>query len=155
MKTARLDVKARWQDSSVVDPVTGNDRILSSTGRISSRVPYNDIDVEYIAAVDFRQDFEAQRVAWGWGVVTRAERPLFKVNELDVFDEGTLLKIFFETTRWLGLKIQLRANDLLNQSKTRKRTIYTGERGQSLVARNEITDITQGLQFELVLTGSF
>ena len=155
LKSARLDVKARWQDSSVVDPVTGEDRVLSSEGRISARIPFDDIDVRYIATVDVRQDFEPQRMAWGLGIVTRAERPLFKVNELDVFDEGTIFNVFVETTRWLGLKIQLRATDLLNEPKTRERTIYAGERGKSLVARNEITDITRGRQFELVLIGSF
>ncbi|MDH3545520.1 MAG: TonB-dependent receptor [Gammaproteobacteria bacterium] len=155
LKSARLDIKARWQDSSVVDPVTGEDRVLSSAGRISSRIPFDDIDVRYMATIDLRQDFEPQRIAWGLGIITRAERPLFKVNELDVFDEGTIISAFVETTRWLGLKIRLQANDLLNESKTRTRTLYTAERGISPVARYEITDVTRGRQFELVLIGSF
>lgn len=155
LRSARLDVKARWQGSSVTDPVTGEDRELSSVGRISARIPYDDTDLRYVASVEFRQDYEPQRVAWGWSVRSRAERPLFKVNEIDVFDEGVQLNIFVETTRWLGIKVHLRANDLLNGSKTRRRAIFAGERGNSLLRRNEVTDVTRGRQFELVMTGSF
>jgi hypothetical protein len=155
LTTARLDIKARWQDSSVIDPVTGDKRVLSSEGRISSRIPYNDIDVKYFTIINFRQDFEPQGMAWGWEIIERAERPLFKVNELDVFDEGTVLSVFAETTRWFGLKIQIAAKDLLDESKTRIRTIYAGERGSSLVSRNEITDVTRGQTFELTFSGSF
>jgi hypothetical protein len=155
LQTSRLDIKGRWQDSSVTDPVTGESRVLSSEGRIAAQIPYNDIDLEYIIAVDFRQDFEAERMAWGWEVRERAARPLFKVNELDVFNEGTEFNVFVETTRWLGLKIQLKAKDLVNGAKKRTRTIYAGERGKSLIARNEITDVVRGRQIELLFSGSF
>jgi hypothetical protein len=155
LKTARLDIKARWQDSSVTDPVTGNKRVLSSQGRLSSRLPYNDIDVKYIATVNFRQDFESQRVAWGWNWTERAERPLFKVNELDVFDEGSIVNLFVETTRWFGLKTQFAIKDILDESKTRTRNIYVGERENTLISRNELTDVSRGIQVELTFSGSF
>jgi outer membrane receptor protein involved in Fe transport len=156
LESARLDVKARWQDSKVTDPVTGEDRELSvDSARVQTRVPYDDIDVRYIAQADFRQDFTAARVAWGFSAVTRAERRLYKVNELDVYDEGVILNPFIETTRWLGVKVQLRVVDLLARNKTRVRTVYTGERDLSPVERIEITDINRGRQFELVFIGSF
>lgn len=155
LDSARLDFKGRWQDSSVTDPVTGETRELSSEGRLSSNIPYNDIDVKYITQINFRQDFEAQRVAWGWDVLERAERPLYKVNELDTYDEGTMLGVFVETTRWLGIKIRFAVSDLLDESKSRIRTTYAGQRQISPVARNEITDVTRGRQFELVFSGSF
>ncbi len=156
LRLARLDLKARWQDSSVTDPVTGEDRVLSvDRARIATRVHYDDVDVRYIVQADFRQDFDAARVGWGWSLTKRAERPLYKVNELDVFDEGLILNPFIETTRWLGLKLQLRVIDLLSKNKTRKRTIYVGERGLSPIERIEITDVNRGKQFELVFSGSF
>jgi hypothetical protein len=155
LKTARLDFKARWQDSSVVDPVTGEHRVLSSEGRVAAQIPYNDIDLKYITAIDFRQDFVPERMAWGWEVRERSDRPLFKVNELDVYNEGTEFNVFIEATRWLGLKVRLKIKDILDEPKTRERTIYVGERQKSPVARNEITDVTRGRQFELVVTGSF
>lgn len=155
LASARLDIKARWQDSSVTDPVTGENRVLSSQGRLSSRIPYNDIDVKYITSVDFRQDFEAQKIAWGWGLIARDARPLFKVDELDVFDEGTIVNAFIETTRWFGLKMTFGIKDILDEQKIRTRTIYTGQRELSALRRNEITDVTRGRQFEFFLTGSF
>jgi hypothetical protein len=155
LKTSRLDVKGRWQDSSVTDPVTGDKRVLSSQGRISSRIPYNDIDVKYITVINFRQDFEPQRVAWGWEIIERAKRPLFKVNELDVFNEGIIMAPFIETTRWMGVKMKFAISDLLDETKSRVRTIYEGERGNSLIRRNEITNVTRGRQFEFIVSGSF
>ncbi|NNE38952.1 MAG: TonB-dependent receptor [Gammaproteobacteria bacterium] len=155
LSSARLDVKARWQDSSVTDPVTGDKRVLSSQGRLSSRIPYNDIDVKYIASVVFRQDFEAQQLAWGWNLIARDARPLFKVDELDIFDEGTIIGAFVESTRWFGLKMTLGVKDILDEQKVRTRTIYTGRRELSALRRTEITDVTRGRQFEFTVTGSF
>ncbi len=155
LASARLDVKARWQDSSVTDPVTGEKRVLSSESRLSSRIPYNDIDVKYITSVAFRQDFEAQRLAWGWDLVARDERPLFKVDELDVYSEGAIIGAFIESTRWFGLKMTFGIKDILDDQKVRTRTIYTGRRELSALRRTEITDVTRGRQFEFTVTGSF
>lgn len=155
LDSARFDIKARWQDSSVTDPVTGEDRVLSAdSARIQTRVPYDDTDLRYIVQADFRQDFEAARVSWGFTATARAERRLYRVNELDIYDEGVILNPFIETTRWMGVKIQLRAVDLLAENKTRLRTIYAGERGLSPVERIQVTDINRGRQFELVFIGN-
>ncbi|NNC63572.1 MAG: TonB-dependent receptor, partial [Gammaproteobacteria bacterium] len=156
LPSARIDLKTRWQDSRVTDPVTGEDRELSvDSARIQTRVPYDDVDVKFIAQADFRQDLQRSRVSWGFSAVSRAERRLYKVNELDSYDEGMIVNPFIETTRWLGLKIQLRIIDLLAENKTRERIIYSGQRGLSPVERIEFTDINRGTQFELVLIGSF
>ncbi|MBT8100891.1 MAG: TonB-dependent receptor [Gammaproteobacteria bacterium] len=156
LASSRIDVKARWQDSSVTDPVTGDKRRLSvDSARIQTRVPYNDVDVRYIAQADFRQDLESARVSWGFSVISRGKRRLYKVDELDTYDEGVIVNPFVETTRWLGLKIQLRVVDLLAQNKTRERIIYSGQRDLSPVERIELTDINRGKQFELVFIGSF
>lgn len=153
--SARIDLKARWQDSSVTDPVTGEDRELSvDSARIQTRIHYTDVDVRYLAQADFRQDFGDSRVSWGFSAVSRSERRLYKVNELDVYDEGVVINPFIETTRWMNLKVQLRVIDLLAQNKTRERIIYTGERDLSPLRRVELTDINRGKQFELVVTGS-
>jgi outer membrane receptor protein involved in Fe transport len=71
---ARLRFQVRWQDSSVTDPVTGNKRVLSMVGR-NARPLALDLENEYAYTIDFRQDFEVARVAWGWTLTDRAERP--------------------------------------------------------------------------------
>jgi hypothetical protein len=80
---------------------------------------------------------------------------LFKVDELDVFEEGVILGAFVESTRWFGLKMTLGIKDILDEQKLRTRTIYTGRRELSALRRTEITDVTRGRQFEFTVTGSF
>jgi hypothetical protein len=111
--------------------------------------------VKYTAAVDYRQDFEAARVAWGWEVQSRGQRVLYKVNELDIYNEGVELDAFIETTRWFGVKMRLNVADILDTKRDRERTIFLGERGLSGVGRRELTDYSRGTQVTLTVNGNF
>jgi len=156
LRGARLDIGARWQDSSVVDPVTGEDRVLSvrtSGGRLLPLAFRN--ENEYAITVDFRQDFEAARWAWGWDVRDRAERPFFKVNELDISDEGTEFNVFVETTRWFGVKANLAAENIFDLAETRDRKLFVGERGLSPVDTRELRSRVRGRRLNLTVSGSF
>jgi len=130
---ARLDVKARWQDSTVTDPVTGDKRVLSSKQEfnIPSEFSYLRNENKFALALDFRQDFEVSRVAWGWSLQTRSRRPLFKVNEFEALNESAEVNTFIETTRWLGIKVRFEVNRLFDVIDTRDRTLFTGRREQS------------------------
>jgi len=130
---ARLDVKARWQDSTVTDPVTGDQRVLSSSTQdgVPSDFSYLRNENRLALAVDFRQDFEVSRVAWGGSLKTRTQRPFFRVNEFEVLNEGVEVNTFIETTRWLGIKIRFEINRLFDVYDTRNRILYVGRRGLS------------------------
>jgi len=153
---SRLDIKFRWQDSSVIDPVTGEDRVLTAVAGFRG-VP--DIHFrqgnKYVIDVSYRQDFEAERLAWGWRVAEQAKRPAFKVNETEISNEGILFEVFAETTRWFGLKTRLEGRNLLGYSEIRDRTIYTGERDLTPVAAyfHRVRDV--GRRVNLVLSGNF
>ncbi|MEJ2172060.1 MAG: TonB-dependent receptor, partial [Woeseiaceae bacterium] len=151
---AKLDAKLRWQDSTVTDPVTGRSRVLTAEGGSSQDIVFEN-ENRYSVILDFRQDLEAAKVAWGWHYATRAERPLFKVNELEIYDEGTQLNAFIETTRWWGLKIRFTANNILDVVDTRDRTIYTGERDLSPVDYRELRTLTNGTRLILSFSGAF
>jgi hypothetical protein len=151
---ARLNIKTRWQDSTVVDPVTGLDRVLSAKGGHAGDIQFRN-ETRYSVILDFRQDFEAARVAWGWNYRSRTDRPLFKVNELDVYDETAEANIFVETTRWLGMKIRLTAQNVLEEIESRDRTVYVGERGLSPIDFQEIRDTTNGFRLQLGFSGAF
>ena len=151
---AQLEFKARWQDSTVVDPVTLKERVLSAETGTRRPLPFRG-ENKYAFTLDFRQDFEAARVAWGWDLRTRAERPLFKVNELDVHDEGEELNVFIETTRWFGMKIRLHGQNLLNLSLLRDRAVFVGQRGLSSVDFRELHDSVEGRRIIFSLSGSF
>ena len=154
LSEARLDVKARWQDSTVVDPVTGTDRVLSADGGHRGPMKFRD-ENDYAIFVDFRQDFGAARVAWGWNFSARAERPLFRVDEYDVYDEQTDFNVFIETTRWFGIKTRLTMLNIFDLSQSRDRTVYEFERELSQVDYREVRNTTDGTRVLLTFSGAF
>lgn len=150
----RLDAKLRWQDSTVTDPVNNQDRVLSSEAGSSQDISFRN-ENKYAIIVDFRQDLEASKIAWGWHYAQRAERPLFKVNELEVYDEGTQVNAFVETTRWLGIKVRLTVNNISDVADYRDRTFFEAERGLSLITSREIRRLTNGTRLILSASGAF
>ena len=155
LQNARLDINARWQNSRVTDPVTGEERVLSTTIRYSSTQSIFATDNEYVVIVDYRQDFEEVRIAWGWDVTFEADLIVFKVNELDTRSKEPDINLFVETTRWFGIKLRLEFNNLLDMIESRERTIYTGERDLSPVLRTQLQSRTDGREIGLSLSGSF
>lgn len=150
----RLDAKLRWQDSTVTDPVTGDSRVLSSEGGSSQDISFRN-ENEYAILLNLRQDLETAQVAWGLDYRQRAERPLFKVNELEVYDEGTQFNAFVETTRWWGIKIRLTLNNITNVADYRDRTVYEAQRRLSPVSFHEIRRLTNGTRLILGASGAF
>ena len=157
MLGGRLDLKGRWQDSSVVDPVTGERRILSARSGFAGppTIGFRDNGSEYVFDIAFRQDLETARIAWGFDIAQQGERPRFKVNELDVYNEGLETNAFIETTRWFGIKIRLEGNNLLNYVETRERTLFEGERDLSPIESWVLRERTPGRRIKFVLSGSF
>jgi hypothetical protein len=154
LENARLDFKARVQDSTVVDPVTGLDRRLSGEGGFRADMSlYN--ENRWAFDVDFRQDLETQKVSWGLRLAWRDERPLYKANELDIFDEDYQFNAFVQTTRWLGIRIALEGENILNNPQKRDRTIYVAERALTPVLRRELRDGSNGARIWLRMSGTF
>ena len=151
---ARLDIEARLQDSRVTDPVTGADRVLSGEGNVNKPLSLNN-ENQYAFAVDFRQDFEVARFAWGWNFRKRGNRFEFKVNELVEYEDGVEANVFVETTRWLGLKIRLDGQNLADFDQLRDRLVFTGERDLSPLEVIEDRNRTDGVRIQLSLAGSF
>jgi len=153
---ARLGINARLQDSNVVDPVTGIERNLSirSIGGRFFPIAFRD-ENRYAVTLDFRQDFEVARVAWGWDTRLRAKRPIYKVNEIDIYSDGVEVNTFVETSRWYGLKTRLALKNILDLAETRDRTVFIGERGLSPVNFRELRDRTRGFRLNLAVSGNF
>jgi len=151
---SRLDVQLRWQDSSVTDPVTGKTRVLTSSSGYPKPLPFRG-DLEFIYIIKYRQDFHNAKVSWGVETRERSERPRFKVNELEVFDEGNEINAFVETTRFWDLKIRLEGQDILDFNQSRDRTIYQGLRGLSPVQRTILRDRNDGARLFVSVSGNF
>ena len=94
-------------------------------------------------------------MSWGTDIATQASRPRFKVNELEVFNEGLELNAFVETSRWFGVKMRLEGNNLLDYNEKRDRTIYAGERELSPVSSTILRAREAGRRIKFVLSGSF
>jgi hypothetical protein len=158
LSSARLDLKARWQDSTVIDPVTGQNRVLSATQIGFGGPPairFRDNGSEYVFDIAFRQDLDNAKIAWGWDMAAQGNRPRFKVNELEIFDEGLELNVFIESTRWLGVKVRLEARNLLNYVENRDRTLYNGRRGLSIISSRILRQRTPGSRLVLFISGNF
>ena len=155
---ARLDIDARWQDSSVTDPVTGEKRVLTAAGGftgIPTSMSFRNENA-YAYSIAYRQDFQKSKIAWGWSVSERGQRPRFKVNELDIYDEeGLLVDVFVETTRWGRVKIGLEINNLLDLTKSRERHIYSSWRSLSGIERRVLQQYSAGRRYILSMSGSF
>jgi len=151
---ARLDFKVRWQETIVTDPVTGEKRSVSVGGGHRSEVTFND-DTDYAFDVDFRQDFEAAKVSWGGSLNERGERVLYKADELDYNNEGFDIVAFIETTRWFGMKMGVEAQNMMDNTQKRRRTIYTAERGLSPVLLREYREGDNGVRILFKVSGSF
>ncbi len=154
---ARLDVKARWQDSSVTDPVTGNARVLSSTSQfgVPSDFAYLRNENKFALALDFRQDFEVSRIAWGWNLKTRTRRPFYRVNEFEALNESAEVNTFIETTRWFGIKVRFEVNRVFDVIDSRDRTLYAGRRDLSPIDGFIERRRDGGRELVLRLSGTF
>jgi outer membrane receptor protein involved in Fe transport len=154
---AKLNLRLRWQDSTVEDPVTGIKRILSGeNGQSAYRTLTNrNRNNHYFIGLDFRQDLEQSQVAWGWTVAERDKRPLYRVNELDIYHEDMAMDAFIETTRWFDLKIRLDAVNITDDEQERDRTVYTGLRDLSPVDFRLLNDRQIGRRLVLSVSGNF
>ncbi|MGY8814695.1 MAG: hypothetical protein ACKVHQ_08250, partial [Gammaproteobacteria bacterium] len=109
----------------------------------------------FALAIDYRQDFQTQQVAWGWDIRSRGERPRFRVDELDVIDEETEFNVFVETTRWFGLKMTLDIQNILDIKDSRDRIGFVGERDLTTVDFREHRDRLRSIRLAFSVSGSF
>lgn len=154
LSSARLDIRTRLQDSTVTDPVTGEKRVLSGVGGLDPGITFANENT-WAYTVAFRQDFQDERVSWGWDIGKQDERPRFKVNELDVRYEGMSFNAFIETNRWFGMKMRLEGINILNYTESRNRTIFTGRRDESAVRRIREERFHNGARINLSVSGTF
>jgi len=142
LEESRLDIEAGWEDSSVTDPVSGRTRRFSDQRK-------------YRFESEFRQELIAQRWAWGFETEYLDESTVFELDEIDIDDRGFDLEFFIETTRYLGVKMQLVAQNLLDRKLIRDRTVFAGPRDTADVEFRELRERRRGRSLLLSVSGSF
>lgn len=120
----RITVQGYLRDSSVTDPVTGQDRIISYT-------PESDI------SVSFRQDVASWRFAWGLEVSQQGEFQAYRFNEIDTSEEGPWVDLWVETTALPNdMKLRLWAANLLDGTINRDRRFFAPDRSGAFLRRD-------------------
>jgi hypothetical protein len=140
----------------VTDPITGITRELSANGGFSGppTVRFRS-ENDYVVDIAYRQDLEESDWAWGWDTAFQADRTLFKVNELERFEEGIELNAFIETTRWQGMKIRLEGRNLTNYLEVRDRLIFAGRRDLTPLQQRNMRLRKPNRIFTITFSGNF
>lgn len=120
-----IEITAAFRDSRFVDPITNRARDV--TGLESP-----DIDIS------FRQDFTAARFAYGVLYEPRTDIVRFFANELIEEARGERWTAFVETTRFLGVKMQLEVRNIGEQAFPRERNLFASDRSGSLIGTENI-----------------
>lgn len=138
---ALVELDAEFRDSSFTDPVTGQDREISSI--VSPRL-----------TVEFRQDIVAHRLAWGLTYTAASESTFFYANEESFSRDGETWSAFIETTRFMGLRTNLSLSNIGDRNYFRERWLYDDDRSGAL-GRLETTRQHRGMFVSLTVSGQF
>lgn len=112
----RLTINGYLWDTEVVDPVTGQTRIISNQ-------PESEFEV------DFRQDITDLRMAWGVSIFKQGEARAYRFNETDTSEEGPWIDVFVETTALPNnMKLRLWAANAFDGSVHRDRRFFGPDR---------------------------
>lgn len=140
----------QYSDSKVRDPVTGEIRQLSF-GAPGSDAPFRRHQVR----VEFRQDFEKARWAWGWDYFFATPFEEFRLNERrrTAFGEKDL-DAYIETSRFFGVKLRLEGG--INEARIlRERILFDGPRSDGVVRAIEVRDRAPEKQLLFTINKAF
>ena len=107
-----------WQ-TEVVDPIT--QRVRDFSGQ-----PETELEVE------FRQDLNALKLAWGVSYYKQSENTSFRFNETDTYEEGPWIDAFIESTAINGLRLRLVAANIFDGEIKRQRRFFAPDRAGAL-----------------------
>ncbi|RVQ65712.1 TonB-dependent receptor [Croceicoccus ponticola] len=140
---AKLDTEAVYEDSSVRDPLSGENRPISG----------NDW---YGASAEFRHDIPRSDVAYGFGASTSKSRPRYYLTETQQEWEGPVfMNVFAEHKNVLGMTVRGEVGNVLGARNRQERTVWNGRRLRDPVLFSESADHKIGPIFRLLVKGSF
>jgi len=119
---ARFNVSATLQSGEVTDPVTLRPRTVTEM---------RDTEVRG----EFRQDLPDSRFAWGVRFNKQSQFEIFRLNEVETYEEGPFVDIYAESTAIPGIKLSLTAFNVTDPPFRRDRMFYTPDRSGVFTAR--------------------
>ncbi len=118
---AELRLTGELQETSVTDPVTGEDR----------RFRFAE-DWEY--SMSFRQEVPRWNMAWGFSSSQESSAYEYRLaEEVKFIRQGHHVHAFVETTAIPGVTVQLRVNNITSPNESRVRTFYDPNRATGIV----------------------
>jgi hypothetical protein len=141
----RLTVEGEFWDTSVTDPVTGRQRIIS-------------YQPESNLTVSFRQDFNAQHWSWGIEANKQGETQGYRLHDVDTQEEGPWIDLWWETTALPNhMKLRLWAANIGNGSVLRDRRFFNSPDRAGPLDREQVTfrHFTTGPWLTVELSGTF
>ncbi len=140
---AQLDVRITAEDSSLIDPVTGESR------RFDRNSPFE-------IRLDFRHD--VADTDWAWGLEFRDTQQAlgYRVAEVSLdYNVPTFGAVYIEHKDVFGLTVRARVANLFDGHNVLQRTIYAGPRNVAPVLFTEDRSLSIGTVFNLTVSGSF
>lgn len=119
---ARLTLSATLQSGEVTDPVTLRPRTVTEM---------RDSEVR----AEFRQDLPDSDFAWGVRYNKQSQFQIFRLNEVETYEEGPFIDIYAESTIIPGIKLSLTALNVMNPPFRRDRMFYTPDRSGAFTSR--------------------
>ncbi|MEM8771792.1 MAG: TonB-dependent receptor [Pseudomonadota bacterium] len=141
LKNSRFEGSLTQRESSITDPVTGEDRLFSFTPK-------------RFWNVDFRQDFTKAKISWGFFARNRTDSFGFGLDELSVFKTQPDIGAFIETTAIKGVRTRFQVNDITNVTDIRERTVFDGSRADNPALFRERRSNNNGGAFRLTFSGN-
>ncbi len=141
MKGGLLEIEADVRDSTFPDPLTGRDRALS------------DVESPTLLA-EFRQDLTEQRYSWGFSFRAAQDNAVFFADEESFTTVGSTYRVFVETTRYLGLRLNLALRNIGGREFLRERRFFAPSRAGEFTG-TELIDRERGIFATLTATGQF
>jgi hypothetical protein len=140
---AGVTLTAAARDSTVTDPVTGEERDIANNPTFSYEA-------------DFRHDIPGAQTAWGFTVRRVAFTPSYRFDEFELRGDTLWLSAFIETTRLpYNLRLRLEIDDIAGRITKTRRDVYFPDRAGTLVG-TELRQFRRGSQpwFMLSLSGT-
>ncbi|MFP6806160.1 MAG: TonB-dependent receptor [Pseudomonadales bacterium] len=141
IKNGRLDASYAWQDSSVTDPVTGDDRALSG-------------EAPWQYEIALRKDVPSVKLSYGLNYTENDVETLYGLDDIVIETYVPGLSAFLEKT-FGSYKIRFNAFNLLSQGAHRQRQVYDTSRESNVILFTESRVSDDDPYFQLVASGTF
>lgn len=141
IKGGLIEVSADFRDAAFDDPITGKARLVTGL-----RNP----DI----TIDFRQDLTAARFAWGVRYEPPVETAIVFANEAIRERHERRITAFVETTRFLGVKMQLEVRNIGQTRFPRDRLLFAPDRSGTFLG-SEVLERERGEFVRFTITDQF